>query len=98
MIPMMFKVPGHDFILNHLVLEDKKIPLQDRVEYAGLCSLRNYEDYVENGILYLHKDLIPPWVPHQILESNSLIENHTNHITLLGEQKSKEEREDKWQV
>jgi hypothetical protein len=83
---MFKKVAGYDFILNPSILEDTRYTLQDRVEYAGLCSLRNYEDYMQKGILYLHKDLIPPWIPQQILESNQLIEIKSNHIKLINEQ------------
>ncbi len=85
MLPMFKKVAGYDFIKNPEVLDDKSYSLRDRVEYAGLCSLRNYEDYESKGILYLDKDLIPPWVPNQILESNKLIEIHKHKIILLRE-------------
>lgn len=86
MLPMFKQVAGYDFIVNPEVLWDKQYSLRDRVEYAGLCSLRNYEDYMHKGTTYLDKDLIPPWVPTQILDSNKLIDNKTNQITLLYEQ------------
>lgn len=82
---MFEKVAGYDFIKNPQILYDTSYTLRDRVEYAGICSLRNYEDYASKGILYLHKDLIPPWVPIQIVENNPLVKAHKHHIELFNE-------------
>ena len=87
MLPMFEKVAGYDFIKNPEILYNDKFTLRDRVEYVGLCSLRNYEDYANRGILYLDRDLIPPWVPEQILADNKLIELHKNYIKLINEHK-----------
>lgn len=85
MLPKFFTVAGYDFIKNPQVLNDTRYSLRDRVEYAGLCALRNYEDYIERDVLHLDKDLIPPWIPEQVYAQNKLIKIHKNHIELLKE-------------
>lgn len=85
MIPKIKTVAGYDFIKNPEVLDDSNYTLRDRVEYAALCSLRNYTDYSNNGILYLDRDYVPPWVPEQILANNKLIKLHNNYIELIRE-------------
>ena len=85
MLSMIKRVPGRNFMINPEILSNKKYSVRDRVEFAGLCSLRNYEDYINRGIIDLHRDLIPPWVPTQIIEENQLVTTNKNYIELISE-------------
>lgn len=83
------KIPqeGFDFIIDESVVADVFISEQFRSEYLALCSLRNYEDYLDREEVNLDRDLIPPWVPIEEIKDNPLIKLTDKKIILLKENK-----------
>lgn len=77
---------GDNFIVNPKALVDARW-FSDRVkaEYLGICALRNYEDYVYNKDVDLSIDLVPTWVPLDVIKKNPLIKVTETKIILLKE-------------
>jgi len=77
---------GHDFIVKPKTLVDS-FWLSDRhkAEYLGLCSLRNYEDYLHRGEVNLSLDLVPNWIPMQVVKENPLVTLTDNYIIFQKE-------------
>lgn len=65
---------GNSFIVNPKALVDAFwVSDRHKAEYLGLCSLRNYNDYLERKEVDLHIDLIPTWVPIEVIKDNPLV-------------------------
>lgn len=79
-------IPKPDFIVNPKALVDA-FWLTDRhkAEYLGICALRNYEDYKMRGDTGIDLDLIPPWVPIEVIKDNPLAKLTETKIELIKE-------------
>lgn len=78
---------GTSFVLNESAINDDRYSVVHRAEYLGLCSLRNYTDYVTNKTVKLSLDLIPPWIPiDDIANTNPMIIKKERSIILLKEE------------
>lgn len=66
---------GPNFILNPELIRAGS-GYSDRVfaEYLGLCALRQYNNYVCGNEVDLDRHLIPPWIPHIVVEENPLVQ------------------------
>lgn len=73
-------VDGHNFIVNESVLRNSFISEQLRAEYLGLCSLRQYSDYKNQGIVDLQLDRVPPWIPMQVIQQNPFLTTTSTQI------------------
>lgn len=80
---------GPNFIINERAVAAAACFISERhkAEYLGLCSFRCYETYLETGDSDLSLDLIPDWVPLEILKENPLVNLTKNKIQLLKENK-----------
>jgi hypothetical protein len=83
------KVPSAEnpnFIVNPKALVDA-FWVSDllRSEYLGICSLRSYNDYTMYGDVDLSLDLIPDYVPLEIIKQNPLIKLTETKIKLIKE-------------
>lgn len=77
------------FIMNPSILKSRKYSYLQRAEFLGVCSLRNYDDYVANKTTDLDRSLIPPWVDiDEIAKTNPLIVP-TEHTIILSTEKEK---------
>jgi len=77
---------GPDFIVNPKTLVDSFwITDRHKAEYLGLCALRNYEDYLYRGDVNLSLDLVPNWVPIQVIKENPLVTLTDNQIIFQKE-------------
>ena len=79
---------GKSFILNESIVS-RNFMLPDRVlaEYLGLCSLRNYSEYLMTGNKDLEISQLPPWVPIQVAKNNPLIKITDKQIVFIKETK-----------
>lgn len=79
---------GIDFIVNPKALVDAFwVSDRHKAEYLGICALRSYDDYVNYEQVDLSLDLIPPWVPLDVIKDNPLIKLTDNKIILIKETK-----------
>ena len=77
---------GINFIVNPKALVDAFwVSDKHKAEYLGICSLRSYDDYINNGDVDLSLDLIPNWVSLDVITENPLIKLTDNQINLLKE-------------
>ena len=76
---------GYDFIVNEDAIRSMFVSSLHKAEYLGLCALRNYENYKNENMVNLSRDLIPPWVPIEQLTDNPLIELTATEVKLLKE-------------
>jgi hypothetical protein len=77
---------GPNFIVNPKALVDGFwLTDKQKAEYLGICSLRSYEDYKTKGTTNLDIDIIPQWVPLEVIRSNPLINVTENKIIFLKE-------------
>ena len=68
------EVNGTDFIVNPKAIVDNFwVSDRHKAEYIGLCSLRNYEDYQFNGSVDLDLEILPLWIPKQVIVENPLV-------------------------
>ena len=78
---------SYSFIINPSILKSRKYSHLQLAEFLGICSLRNYDDYVANKTVDLDRSLIPPWIDVDSL-SNPLIVP-TEHKIILSTEKEK---------
>lgn len=83
------KSVGPNFILNESVL-GRNCFLSDRTlaEYIGLCSLRNYSEYISTLNPNLEISKLPIWVPLDIVKENQLIQLTDKQIIFTKENKN----------
>lgn len=68
------EVDGDNFMVNPRVLMDNFwISDRHKAEYIGLCSFRNYEEYLYAGETDLDLELLPIWIPKQVIAENPLV-------------------------
>lgn len=76
-----------DFIINPKALVDSFwVSDKLKAEYLGLCALRNYEDYSIYKDKDLSLDLIPQWVPLQVIKENPLVQLTDNKLIFIKEE------------
>ena len=79
-------VTGDNFIVNPKALvEAFWVTDRHKAEYLGLCALRNYEDYKYRNDVDLSMDLVPAWVPIQVIKDNPLVTTTDNKIIFQKE-------------
>lgn len=77
---------GDNFIRNPKALvEAFWVSNQHKSEYLGLCSFRSYSEYLRTGEVDLSLDLLPPWVPIQVVKENPLVQLTDNKIIFIKE-------------
>ena len=77
---------GINFIVNpRAIVANPWVSDKHKAEYLGICALRSYDDYLNSKQTDLHIDLIPPWVPMQVITENPLIKLTNTKIILLKE-------------
>jgi len=77
---------GINFIVNPKALVDAFwVSDKHKAEYLGICALRSYDDYLNNKEVDLHIDLIPPWVPIEVIKDNPLVTTTETKIILSKE-------------
>jgi hypothetical protein len=77
---------GNDFIANQKALVDAFwVSDRHKAEYLGLCALRSYTNYVDNNEVDLSLDLLPPWVPIEVVKENPLVQLTDNKIIFIKE-------------
>ncbi len=76
---------GGDYIQNERIVTDNPLNLEDYIlaEYLGLCSLRNYPEKD------LSLDLLPPWIPIEVVIENPLIKLKDRTIMFIHEKEIK---------
>lgn len=80
------KTSGRNWMINpNAIVEAGFLSEQVKAEYIGLCSLRNYEEYVHNNIVDLPLDRLPPWIPIEVVKTNPLIQLTDSKIIFLKE-------------
>lgn len=77
---------GLNFIVNPKVLvENPWVSDRHKAEYLGICALRSYDDYLNSKQVDLSLDLIPNWVPIEVIKENPLIQYTETKIILKKE-------------
>lgn len=77
---------GPNFIVNQKALVDAFwVSDKHKAEYLGICALRSYSDYLTTGDVDLSIDLIPPYVPLEIIKRNPLTQTTDLKIILNKE-------------
>ena len=76
---------GFNFIVNEHVLKNPLVSDLHKAEYLGLCSLRQYTDYKQQGIVDLKLERVPPWIPMQVIQQNPFITTTSNEILFYKE-------------
>lgn len=78
---------GDNFILNPQVIIQNPLNLtyQQRAEYLGLCSLRNYMHYATTGYKDLDMAYVPEYVEPNVVKSNPLISIYQSEIIFYKE-------------
>lgn len=78
---------GNSFILNEDVVIKNKYHLssQQLAEYLGILSIRSYNNYLVSGDTSLDIQLIYPWIPREVVETNPLIAIKQNKLIFKEE-------------
>lgn len=78
---------GDNFILNPQVVTQNPYNLtyQQRAEYLGLCSLRNYQTYATTGYTDLNMAYVPEYIEPNVVKSNPLIRINKTELIFIEE-------------
>lgn len=81
-INMYKDLVGGSFVVNEKVITNNPYRLsnQQLAEYLGILSFRNYANYKFTRDSGLSLEMIPPWIPRDVLQNNPLIEIKSNKI------------------
>lgn len=78
---------GDDFIVNPsaVVFNKYNLTYQQRAEYLGILSLRNYAHYKTHGYTDLNMARIPSWIKADVVNNHPLIEIKDNELIFKEE-------------
>lgn len=78
---------GSSFILNEdiVIWNTHHLAPQQLAEYLGILSIRSYSNYLVSGDTSLDIQLLYPWIPREVVETNPLIAIKQNKLIFIEE-------------
>lgn len=78
---------GNSFIINEEIVLFNKYMLspQQLAEYLGILSIRSYQNYLVSNDSSLDIQLLYPWIPREVVETNPLIAIKQNKLIFIEE-------------
>lgn len=78
---------GNSFVINENVIlnNNYKLSKQQLAEYLGILSIRSYQHYLVSNDSSLDIQLLYPWIPREVVETNPLIAIKQNKLIFIEE-------------
>lgn len=78
---------GNSFIINEdsILKNSHNVSTQQLAEYIGILSIRSYSTYLLTGESSLDIELLYPWIPKTVIETNPLIATKQNKLIFIEE-------------
>ena len=78
---------GRNYIRNLEPLQSESYSWREKAEYLGILSYRHHPEEMFYRKKHLNLDVLPPWVPREVILSNPLITVINNQATFPFENK-----------